>query len=254
MKDFTFSVYKSLLSALKDRGYRFQTFRQYLDDAGERVILLRHDVDDRKEHSLEFARIQYRMGLVGTYYFRVVPESFDEKVIREIADMGHEVGYHYEDMDFAGGDPHQAVRYFEKHLDKLRNIVPVTTICMHGSPRSKYDNKDVWKYYDYRDFGIVGEPYFDLDFREIFYLTDTGRRWDGYTVSVRDKVRNHFDRSFKTTPEIIGSIREGNFPEKVMLNFHPQRWTDQPALWLKEKYSQQAKNMVKYWLIKFRSG
>ncbi len=59
---------------------------------------------------------------------------------------------------------------------------------MHGSPLSKWDNRDLWKKYDYRDFGIIAEPYFDLDFDEVFYLTDTGRRWDGSSVSVRDKV------------------------------------------------------------------
>ena len=59
---------------------------------------------------------------------------------------------------------------------------------MHGSPRSPWDSKDLWKHYDYRDFGIIGEPYFDIDFSEVLYLTDTGRRWDGNKVSVRDKV------------------------------------------------------------------
>ena len=65
----------------------------------------------------------------------------------------------------------------------------VKTICMHGSPLSKWDNRDLWKKYDYRDFGIIAEPYFDVDFDEVFYLTDTGRRWDGDKVSVRDKVK-----------------------------------------------------------------
>ncbi len=38
--------------------------------------------------------------------------------------------------------------------------------------------------------GIIGEPYFDVDFSRVFYLTDTGRRWDGDAVSVRDKVKS----------------------------------------------------------------
>ncbi len=36
----------------------------------------------------------------------------------------------------------------------------------------------MWKRYSYRDFGIIAEPYFDVDFGEVLYLTDTGRRWD----------------------------------------------------------------------------
>ena len=99
---------------------------------------------------------------------------------------------------------------------------------------------------------MTGEPYFDLDFRKIFYLTDTGRRWDGHKVSVRDKVDNHFGLSFHSTPEIIDCIDRGALPQSVMINFHPQRWTDDYLLWLREKQVQTLKNSVKYWLIRFR--
>ncbi|MBK8966174.1 MAG: hypothetical protein R3D58_03440 [Saprospiraceae bacterium] len=252
MRDFTLAVYRQLLDALKGAGYRFQTFEQFLQTPADRAIMLRHDVDDRKLHSLEFARIQKEKGIVGTYFFRMVPESFDESVIRAIHDMGHEIGYHYEDMDFARGNPQEAIRYFEKHLARLRKLVPVSTICMHGSPRSRYDNKDVWQQYNYRDYGILGEPYFDLDFKKVYYLTDTGRRWNGSAVSVRDKVENHFNLEFRTTLAIIQCIREGHFPDQAMFNFHPQRWTDNSKLWLTDKYQQHAKNAVKYWLVKLR--
>ncbi len=57
--------------------------------------------------------------------------------------------------------------------------MPVSTVCMHGSPLSRVSNLDLWKKYDYRGLGIIAEPYLDIDFDEVFYLTDTGRRWDG---------------------------------------------------------------------------
>ncbi|MBK8489364.1 MAG: hypothetical protein IPL49_00320 [Saprospirales bacterium] len=253
MRDFTTAIYRNLLDQLKAQGYAFQTFSEYLHAPMEKVIMLRHDVDDRKLHSLEFASIQHEKGIKGSYYFRMVPHSFDEAVIREIHELGHEVGYHYEDMDFAHGDPHKAIKLFEQHLEKLRAVTPISTICMHGSPRSKYDNKDVWKHYQYRDYGIIGEPYFDLDFSKIFYLTDTGRRWDGQAVSVRDRVNSPQALTFHSTAQIIDYLAQGKFPDKAMLNFHPQRWTDDPYLWQKEKYIQQVKNLVKYWLIKWRA-
>lgn len=254
MRDFTLTAYRGLLDAFKEAGYPFQTFTEYLNKPLDKVIMLRHDVDDRKLHSLEFARIQHEKGIVGSYYFRMVPESYDEGVIRAIYDMGHEVGYHYEDMDFAKGDPHKAIRLFEQHLAKLRNVVPVSTICMHGSPRSPFDNKDVWKHYRYRDYQIIGEPYFDIDYRRVFYMTDTGRRWNGSSVSVRDKVEDHFGLVFRSTFDIVAAIRENRFPQRAMLNFHPQRWTDNPTLWLSDKYQQHAKNFVKYWLIRMRKA
>ncbi len=252
MKDFSIQIYQRLLNQLIDAGYHFQTLRDFLKAPEKKVIILRHDVDDRKLHSLEFARIQKDKGIAGTYFFRVVPQSFDKKVIREIAAMGHEIGYHYEDMDFAKGKADKAIQLFRENLEKIRKIAPVTNICMHGSPRSRFDNKDVWKSYDYRDFDIVAEPYFDLDYRTIFYLTDTGRRWDGHKVSIRDKVENHFDISYHSTFDILKAIETDTLPNKVMFTFHPQRWTDSQSLWIREKWTQNLKNQIKYWLVKFK--
>ena len=92
-------------------------------------------------------------------------------------------------MNAANGVIGNALDLFQKNLAKLRELAPVKTACMHGSPLSKYDNRDLWKNFDYHDLGIIGEPYFDIDFNEVMYLTDTGRRWDGDKVSIRDKVR-----------------------------------------------------------------
>jgi len=222
-------------------------------------------VDTRKLHSLQFARIQHELGIVGTYYFRMIPQSFDKEVVKEIAGMGHEIGYHYEDMDFAKGHPHKAIHLFEENLSRLRKVAEVKTICMHGSPLSKYDNRDLWKHYDYREYGIIAEPYFDLDFSKVLYLTDTGRRWDGDKVSVRDRsaggeinelmkgkrplAEKYF---FCSTQDIIETCQKGYLPDQIMFNFHPQRWTDNPVLWSQELVMQNAKNIVKRVLNKIR--
>ena len=50
------------------------------------------------ENSLKTAIIEHELGIVGTYYFRNGPESYDEKIIKQIAELGHEVGYHYENL------------------------------------------------------------------------------------------------------------------------------------------------------------
>ncbi len=64
---------------------------------------------------------------------------------------------------------------------------------MHGSPLSKYDNKKIWEKYDYRDYGIIADPSFDIDYDEVFYITDTGRSWNNSNVSIRDKVTKQED-------------------------------------------------------------
>jgi len=253
MRDFTLKIYIELLQALVCKHHQFLTFKDWFDKDAEHVnpvSILRHDVDARPGNSLEFARIQADLGIRGTYYFRAVPGSWDEKIILEIAALGHEVGYHYENMDTCKGNPDRAIADFERHLQALRSLVPVRTICMHGSPRSRYDNKDLWKYYDYREFGILGEPYFDVDFSQMAYLTDTGRSWNGGQYSVRDRVDSPFDLRVSSTSDLIQKVPE--FPQRLMITFHPQRWTDHRGRWMQEWVLQNIKNQVKRVILKVR--
>ena len=37
-----------------------------------------------------------------------------------------------------------AICDFERNLRRFRKLYPVKTICMHGSPLSKWDNRDLW--------------------------------------------------------------------------------------------------------------
>ena len=287
--DFNITIYKSLLYSLQNQDYRFHTFlsslsflnrntnlkrdiegtnmsflknkEKHTSEVENKHIILRHDVDLLPKNSLKFAIIQSKLGIKGTYYFRSVPESWNENIIKEIKTLGHEVGYHYENMDTCNGDIDKAWDDFRYHLDKLRKLVEVKTICMHGSPRSKFDNKEIWNKYDYRSFEIIGEPYYDINFDEMFYLTDTGRRWDGWKTSVRDKVTQQGlwvkqGLTFHSTQDIIEAVAAGktssgvDVPSKIMFTVHPQRWSDDKLLWLKELLFQGVKNQVKRIIIK----
>ncbi len=249
--DFTLKKYARLLEALKGAGYTFQTFGEYLLQPAEgKVIIMRHDVDLLPENSLATARMEAKEGIKAVYYFRAVPESWNEPIIHKIAQWGHEVGYHYESLTTCQGQVDAAYKDFCRNLERLRALVPVKTICMHGSPRSPYDSKDIWKNYSYKDLGILGEPYFDVDFSQMFYLTDTGRRWDGYKYSRRDKVaqQERWTKEglvFHSTDDIINAISQGILPEKIMFTTHPQRWTDNKIAWVKELVLQNVKNVVK---------
>lgn len=243
--DFTVKKYIELLDSLISREYSFQTFEEFLKKPTSRSIILRHDVDKTPKNSLEFARIQHRRGVKGVYYFRAVKESWDESIIKEIHELGHEIGYHYENLSVCKGNYEDAINDFINNLNKLRKLAPVSTICMHGSPMSKYDSKDIWEKYKYSDFSILGEPYFDVDFNQVFYLTDTGRKWDGFKVSVRDKVNSKYTKSFSKTDEIIRAANAGNLPDQIMFTFHPQRWNDDLFKWIKELVLQNLKNVIK---------
>jgi hypothetical protein len=82
----------------------------------------------------------------------------------------------------------RAWELFKVNLWKIRKVVNVKIIYAHGSPLSPYSNQILREKYNYKKLGIIREPYLDIDWNEFGYLTDTGRRWNGDSVSVRDKV------------------------------------------------------------------
>nr|MDA3861546.1 hypothetical protein [Melioribacteraceae bacterium] len=212
--DFTQLIYKELLTALQ---IKYNTFKPFRDSNHTSLIILRHDVDRLPDNALKMAELEHTLGIKGSYYFRAVPESYNLEIMHKIAELGHEIGYHYEDVDLVIQKEKLKIKNnydreilidksyesFYKNLEMFRANFDIKTICMHGSPRSKYDNKIIWGKYNYKDLGLIGEPYYDIDFNEFAYLTDTGRRWNGHKVSVRDKVDSKYNFDFKTTQDII---------------------------------------------------
>ena len=124
---------------------------------------------------------------------------------------------------------------------------------MHGRAFSKWDNRLLWKEFNYRDYDIIGEPYFDIDFSKVLYLTDSDRKWNSKT-RIFDKEFNtdKKNKSFNSTNEIIKAAKEGRLPDKIMMTFHPQRWHDSVIPWMKELVMQSAKNQVKRVLLRMR--
>ena len=246
-RDFTLKVYEELLKSILSSGHKMLPFKDYLEQPEQHmIVILRHDVDKKPENSFKTAQIENALGITGTYYFRIVRESFNETIIEQIIDLGHEIGYHYEDLTLARGDHQKARELFVMHLETFRERYPVSTICMHGSPMSKWDNRDLWEGYSYKDHGIIGEPYFDLDYKNFLYFTDTGRRWNGKKYSIRDKVNSNNEFNIKTTFDLIERIKSQRFLNKNMLiTVHPQRWTNNLFPWTIEYFWQNMKNRVK---------
>jgi hypothetical protein len=251
--DFTIKKYEQLLNSLIESNYSFKTYSEYVLNPGKHFVILRHDVDDKPENSLKFAEIQAKKGIYGTFYFRIVPQSYNEIIIKKITDLGHEIGYHYETMDTNKGDVDKAYIEFCRNLEKFQKLTTIKTISMHGSPMSPFDNRAIWHKYSYKKLGILAEPYFDINFNDLFYITDTGRRWNGHLYNIRDKATKdnpvtnpHFlSLNYKYTTDIINAINGNSFPTKAMLNFHPQRWNNEILPWTKELIFQNIKNQVK---------
>ena len=260
MKDFTLKTYKNLLLTLQRAGVIFITFENYCNGKFLRgkYVILRHDVDLKPEQSLKTAKMENELGICATYYFRIIPQSNKPEIIKAIAALGHEIGYHYEDLNAAKGNTEKAYNNYQINLNYFRQFYPVKTIAMHGSPREKYDNRDLWKKYNYRSFDIIGEPYFDfLNRTDVIYFTDTARMWNGDKYNVRDKSIQKNIHSIQhklplihSTFDLIEWIQTSKNQFQLMISTHPQRWTDNKWAWWKEKIAQTLKNQVKAIIVR----
>jgi hypothetical protein len=233
--DFTLDKYLELCQVIKEK-YRVCTVFEYLSEKPEgNIAIIRHDVDRKINNSLRMAEREHSLGIRSSYYFRY-PFTFRPDIITKIKDLGHEIGYHYEVLSKSNGDYAKANTLFQSELAEFRKSFSVNTICMHGSPFSKYNNRDLWNHYDYHTYGIIGEAFlsFEQENKSLHYLTDTGRTWSG-KQSLRDVIRTPPDKdnhlSLDTTDDLIAWIAGGG-GKKLYLTIHPERWSANKGEWL----------------------
>jgi len=229
--DFTTEKFHQLCSALAD-NYASITIEQYLsseNDLPERFVLMRHDVDGKAKPSLRTALIEKEYGIHATYYFRAKKNIYVPQIIQQIEGMGHEIGYHYETLSDAKGDYEKAIKMFEEEVKRFRGICTLKTISMHGASLSKFDNRDLWKKYDFKDFGIIGEAYLSLG-EKLNYFTDTGRGWNS-KYNLRDFIPGKKQKyCVDTTDELIELINSKKL-DNLYITLHPDRWTSTTFRW-----------------------
>ena len=256
MNDFTHIIYKELLLTLKKQGYQFITVEEYFTNNynnSKPIVMMRHDVDRHPKRSLDMAKLENELGVKTTYYFRTIPQTLKPKIIKEIANLDHEIGYHYESLAETNGNYEKALKDFKKNLMILRKFYPIKNIAMHGRPTSTWDSRLLWEKYNYKKYDILSEPYFDLDFNKILYITDAGRTWNNESINLRDKVDTKFNFLFNHTNEIISNIKEDKLPKKIMINIHSEHWAVNTFEWYQIWLIRKVKNFIKKILIRNKS-
>ena len=282
-RDFTFAKYLELCRRILDSNYILLTMEQYftLRNKPNRFIIIRHDVDYGNDlsYTLKMARKEAELGITATYYFRTHDDVFKPDIIREIADLGHEIGYHYDVLGEAEGDYDKAIMLFEKELAKLRRIYDVKTISMHGGPLIKgmnaatisgmlhilgnvirmrkvfvpWASKDLWKKYDFRKYGIIGDAYLSINFNDVAYISDTNRSWSNTKHRLNDYVDGNTNVYIRNTDDLIRTIEREDIQRMVILT-HPPNWRDEFRDWLKWLVIQKIRNAGKaclktYWKL-----
>ena len=248
-RDFTYRAYAELLDVAVEAGYEFLTVREYLerDTLPARFLVLRHDIDRKPSNALDFARLEADRDVQSTYYFRTIDRTLDEHVIGRVETLGHEVGYHYEDLDRTDGDPTEARRSFVRNLERLRRYATVETACMHGNPLTSYDNRDMWPDDpDFEQYGLLGEAYLSLDFADVTYFSDAGRSWREGPLNGDDRVVGERLKTVEAdrTADLIDLFRKRRV-SRACIHAHPNRWADSYPELVAERTRDAAVNVAK---------
>jgi hypothetical protein len=257
-RDFTRKKLIELYTTALVADYKIFTVLDFLNNRPiEKAIILRHDVDANPFDALELAKTERELGVRATYYFRAIPQIFIPEIIRQVAEMGHEVGYHYESLNEANGDIEKAIQAFQRNLGRFREVRDVKTICPHGGPVAKgsspyscrgllsiakaviakkkifsqLDNSNMWTEHNLGDYKLEGDAKLSLDLPALTYISDTGRSWKIRYKSSSDIPTKSKMAEFESTAELIKSIKNKEFGTLYVL-VHPEHWQARFLGWL----------------------
>lgn len=116
-----YKEYEGMLRMLLDRGYKFVTMEDYIQNFPEgKIVLLRHDIDTDIGVAKKFFEIEKKLNIKCTYYFRL--GTFDKKLVSSITSYGSEASYHFEEIsDFAFANKIKTKEEVDKNIDIIRN-------------------------------------------------------------------------------------------------------------------------------------
>lgn len=210
--------YDKLIAQFKEADYVSYTLKSLNDCKleqeemsqlnGKKILVLRHDIDTDPRTAWLMARIEKKHGYIGSYYFRL--STANSKYMKLIAEMGHEVSYHYEEIaSYSKKYKFRNRQQVEKHIepirmmfaDNLKNFRNVhgldcKTIASHGEWINVYylnmTNLELLNNELRKELGIEVEAY-DADFMKPFLnarINDLGGQlWDPYPVE--DAINNN---------------------------------------------------------------
>lgn len=247
----THNHYRDILVRLKNTPYQLTTVRDYFLNKSEskKFIIIRHDVDRKACQSVRMAQLEASIGVFSSYYFRSSKfGDFPDKAIKAIDDLGHEVGYHYENLSQFNGDAVKAMGQFGVNLSEFRSKYRCDTICAHGKPLSRHNNFTQLLRTNLSEYGIIADASLSLAKDKLVYFTDTGGRWN------IEPALNH--RDYIGPPSLmIRDINPSNtddfiefmksFEGSAYISTHPERWAHNTFFLVRAKSRDAVINVIK---------
>lgn len=215
--EFTYKAYRDLLALLREHGYTFSSYHNYFDY--DKSVILRHDIDMNIDKALRMAQIEAEMSVASTYFVLVTSNFYNvfskenQDMLRELHEMGHEVGLHFDEAKYDGRGI-DMVQAMEQETELLTQCMgcPVRSISMHRPSKETLAADYVIK------SGEIVNSYGTEFFHNHKYVSDSRRNWREDVLSIirsgeydRLHVLTHpfwYDEKEQTAKEALKSFCE----------------------------------------------
>jgi len=142
-----------------------------------KFLILRHDVDFSLEYALKLAKKEKQWGIKSTYFILIHGEyynPFDKKntkIIRQISNLGHEIGLHYDTSFF----PKSSKKEIELIINEIKMLETITdTKITSVSQHIPSETREI--FVNLRENGLMDSGDFEIT-EQVKYISDSGHYW-----------------------------------------------------------------------------
>lgn len=173
--EFTYLAYEKLIKQLKDKGYKFCDYTNYIGE--NKAVILRHDVDTSLNKALEMARLENSLG-VSAYYFVLLSTDFYNinsekslKILKEIRQLGGRIGLHFDEKKYNLKSKEDYIKYVNYELDILSRVLEekIDVVSMHR-PSKDFLEMDL-------EIPNIVNSYQKKFFNDFKYVSDSRMNW-----------------------------------------------------------------------------
>lgn len=202
---FNLDQYKQILENASAYNYTFSNYKGNHD----KMIILRHDIDVSPKLALEMAKIEFDLGIKSIYFFMVRSPFYNlfsranDSIVREIIDMGHHIGLHFDEGYYSKNLDLQTL--IDEEIDILEKCfsINIDTVSFH-QPSQKIINNEI----SIKQINTYDKHFF----KDIKYLSDSNMSFKENPLEIIEK--NKYNKIQMLTHPIWWTVRGNNTEEK----------------------------------------
>jgi len=191
--EFTYAAYKNMILLLKEHGYIFCDYLNYIEC--DKSVIMRHDVDQDMEKALEFAKMEREVGISSTYFVLITSNFYNvfskknREILKNICESGHSIGLHFDETQYQKTDKDWWREAIDYEITLLEQCIgrKVTSVAMHRISRDTLAAD--WKIRDGKVINSYGKEFMENH----KYVSDSRRNWKEDVIDlIRKEQYNRF--------------------------------------------------------------